>query len=132
MRNVFLFLLPLIGLQAAEYPLGMMGIAPADTARLTAFCSDEAPADPCDVTFHFHDQRGQVIKQSTLILKPGYSGFLDIRAAEIAGGSGRVTIIPCFLVDRGQVIGAVRIFDMFTQRQRLLANMADRSQARGG
>jgi hypothetical protein len=132
MKSIVLLLFPLIGLHAAEYPFGMMGLAPADTARLTAFCSDEAPADPCDVAFHFHDPRGQIIKQSTLNLQPGFTGFLDIRASEIAGGAGRVSIIPCFLVGRGHVIGAVRISDIFTQRQRLLANMADRNQARGG
>ncbi|MBI4908193.1 MAG: hypothetical protein HY820_31495 [Acidobacteria bacterium] len=125
-------------LGATEVFYGMVGLAAADTARLSAFCSEEAsaptiPPDSCEGEFHFHDVRGQIVKRAALSLQPGFTGFLDLRPAE--GGAsvgGRVGIIPCVFVGRGRVFGSVRIFDMFTQRQRVLAIWADRSLARGG
>src|SRR5262245_26239300 len=68
---------------AAEVHYGLIGVAATDTARLSAFCSEEAPADPCDLDLHFHDIRGQIVKRSALNLQPGFTGSLDVRPSEL-------------------------------------------------
>jgi len=52
--------------QSGDLEFGPAGITSLDTARLGAYCPDEPtrtglPADPCDVTFKFHDLRGRLV-----------------------------------------------------------------------
>ena len=130
--KIFVGLLLLLArMEASEVHFGLIGLAAADIARLSAYCSEEAPADLCELELHFHDIRGQIVKRTALSLQPGFTGFLDVRPADL-GVAGRVSIVPCVFVGRGRVFGSARVFDFLTQRQRVLANWADRSQARTG
>lgn len=116
---------------AAQGDFGLVGISSIDTARLTAYCDDDATATPsaCDITFLFLGSRGTVLKQSTITVQPGNSGFLDFN---LAGGSSPVEIQPCWKVLRGTAMASLEVFDIFTERTRILINWGDRPVARTG
>ena len=107
---------------------GLAGITPFDTLRLNAFCPDEATrttgAEPCDVSFIFHNNAGRILKQATITLQPGSAGFLDARAAELGLTARRGEMIPCVRVARGSVISNLEMIDTFTGLTLLLANPA--------
>ncbi len=116
---------------AAEGEFGLVGISSIDTARLTAYCDDDATATPtaCDVMFTFFDIKGGTLKQATLILQPGTSGFVDFNPP---AGSSPVEIAPCWKVLRGTAMASLEVFDIFTERTRILINWGDRPVARTG
>jgi len=119
--------------QSGDLEFGPAGITPLDTARLAAYCPDEPartglPADPCDVTFQFHDLRGRLVKQSRMTLQPGTGGSLDLRSSEVGSSAGRVEIIPCVLVGRGLAVGSIRVLDNFTGHAQVLAYPAVQAQ----
>ena len=91
------------------------GITPNDKMRLGAFCEGDGSVmpPPCDVTFEFHDQQGNTIKQSRLMLQPGTGGFVDLTWLETRSPSRRVEITPCFKVATGAVVGSLEIVDNF-------------------
>ena len=114
--------------RTGELHFGLAGITPFDTLRLNAFCPDEATraggAEPCDVTFIFHNNAGRILKQATVTLQPGKAGFLDVRAAEIGLTARRGEVIPCIRVARGGAIANFEMIDTFTSLTLLLANPA--------
>ncbi len=116
---------------AAEVHFGTLGITAIETARLSAFCSDESPS-PCEVTFIFHDLAGRIFKQATMTLLPGRGDSLDLRLAETGLPARRGEIVPCVKVASGAAFGNVQMFDNFIQRTRVVTNYADRLQARTG
>ena len=137
MQMTIAFVLLSARMDATEVHYGLVGITPIDTARLSAFCSEDGtpitPPEACAVEFHFHDMSGRIVKQSAATLAPGATGFLDIRSPEAgAAAGGRVGIVPCVRVGSGRAFGSLRIFDNFSLRQRVFANGADPIQARGG
>jgi hypothetical protein len=116
---------------ASDSHFGLVTISTLDTARLTAFCDDDAAATPtpCAITFEFRDIRGAILKQSTVTLQPGTSGFLDFQPA---AGGGAVGIAPCWDVERGVATASLEVFDIFTQRTRILINWGDRQTPLNG
>ncbi len=128
LRIVFLTLTCLSAMPAAELNFGLTGITPLETARLAAFCSDDASRigiGPCDVTFEFHDSRGRTLKQTTITLDPGTGGSFDLTASETGPAGNRLEIIPCILVGRGAAFASYQVFDNLTQRTRIFANWQD-------
>jgi len=105
--------------RSGDVDFGMAGITPFDTARLNAFCPNEANtpgAGPmaCDVTFRFHDGEGRVLKESRITLQPGTSGFVELRWPEIGERARRVEIEPCWTVDGGPAVGTFALIDNLT------------------
>jgi hypothetical protein len=122
---------------AADADFGVTSITSFETARLTAFCRNDAertgaPPDPCDVLFEFHGIQGRSLKRSVMTLPPGTGAFLDLRGAEAGATSTPGEIIPCFKVGRGVAVVSFQTFDNFTTRSNLLLNWADRSMALSG
>ncbi|HUQ91965.1 MAG TPA: hypothetical protein VM120_09800 [Bryobacteraceae bacterium] len=94
------------------------------------FCASEAirtdgwAAEPCEVTFEFHDNRGRILKQATRTLQPDQAAFLDLRASEIGLTLRRGEIVPCIGVARGGAVSNFEMFDTFSGLTLLLANPA--------
>ncbi|HJZ97514.1 MAG TPA: hypothetical protein VKE70_13485 [Candidatus Solibacter sp.] len=111
---------------AGEIHFGTVGITPFDTSRLNVICSSDPirVAEPCDVTFIFHDTRNQVLKQSTRTFDPGAAAFLDFRAAEAGLTTRHGEIIPCVRVGRGSVLATVETIDSLTGVTIVLAHAA--------
>jgi len=109
-----------------EIHFGTIGITPFDTSRLNAYCPVEPTrvAEPCDVTFIFHDTRGRILKQASRTIDPGTAGFLDFRASEAGLTVRRGEIIPCVRVGRGAVLATVETIDNLTGLTILLAHQA--------
>lgn len=105
---------------AAEADFGMIGVTPFETARLNAFCDGSVVPTPCDVTFEFHDIKGNTLKQASLTLQPEASGFVDFALTTLAALPGRVEIRPCIKVLRGTAQSSLELVENFTQRTRLL------------
>ena len=102
-----------------------------ENAQLTAYCDGSVAASPCDFTLTFHDVNGRTLKQATLTLQPGTGGFLDFTPSPAILGSPN-ELDPCVKVLRGAGFASLEIFDMFTQRTRILLNWGDRSLPRTG
>ena len=105
--------------RSGDVDFGLAGITSFDTARLSAFCTDEqivrdVPPGPCDVTFEFHDINGRTLKQSRMTLQPGTGGFLDLRWQETGSPARRVEAPPCLKVGGGAAVGSLTIVDNFT------------------
>jgi hypothetical protein len=115
---------------AADFHFGTIQIAPFENARLTAYCNADS-ATPCDITFLFVHMTGRVLKQTSMTIQPGNSGFLDLPAVQ-TGVSGPVEIIPCWKVAQGAVLASLEVFDVFSMRTRILINWGDRSVPRSG
>jgi len=109
---------------------GLIQITPLENARLTAYC-DDASTTPCDITFLFVHISGRLLKQASMTIQPGTSGFLDLPAAQ-TGISGLVQINPCWKVTRGSALASLEVFDLLTLRTRILINWGDRSVPRSG
>ncbi|HTR36600.1 MAG TPA: hypothetical protein VMH80_11900 [Bryobacteraceae bacterium] len=109
---------------------GLTQITLLENARLTAYC-DDSSATPCDVDFLFVHISGRVLKQATLTIQPGSSGFVDLAAAQ-SGIAGPVLIEPCWKVTRGAALASLEVFDVLTLRTRILINWGDRSVPRTG
>lgn len=114
---------------AADFHFGPIQIASFENARLTAYC--DGSVTPCEVTFLFVHGGGRLLKQATMTIQPGTSGFLDLAAAQ-TGISGPVLIEPCWKVTRGAVLASLEVFDVFSLRTRILINWGDRSVPRLG
>lgn len=114
---------------AADFHFGPIQIASFETARLTAYC--DGSVMPCEVTFLFVHGSGRLLKQATLTIQPGTSGFLDLAAAQ-SGVAGPVLIEPCWKVTRGAVFASLEVFDVFSLRSRILINWGDRSVPQSG
>lgn len=110
---------------AAEGDFGLLAVSSVDTARLTVYCDDDASATPtaCDIMLTFFDIHGATLKQASITLQPGTSGFLDYNPP---GGSSPVEIAPCWAVLRGTAMASLEVFDIFTERTRILINWGDR------
>jgi hypothetical protein len=133
--RVLLLTLVTAALAAAEEPdFGMLAIGTFENARLNAYCTGDGSVVPlpCTVTFEFHDARGATLKQSTITLPPGTTGFLDFAPAPTGFALGAVQINPCFKVLRGIALTSLEVFDSFSQRSRILIGWGDRSLARRG
>ena len=76
------------------------------------------------MSFIFHNNAGRILKQATVTLQPGKSGFLDVRASEFGLTARRGEIQPCIRVGRGGVIANFEMIDTFTGLTLLLANPA--------
>ena len=105
--------------RSGDVDFGLAGITSFDTARLSAFCTDEqivrdVPPGPCDVTFEFHDINGRTLKQSRMTLQPGTGGFLDLRWQETGSPARRVEAPPCLRVGGGAAVGSLTIVDNST------------------
>lgn len=125
------FCLSAAAASAMEADFGLIGLTSFENARLTAYCDGSVTPTPCDITFTFTHVGGRVLKQSTMTLQPGTSGFVDLAVAQ-TGISGLVQIDPCWKVLRGAAFASLQVFDIFTQRTRILINWGDRSVARTG
>ena len=125
------FCLSAAAASAMEADFGLIGLTTFENARLTAYCDGSVTPTPCDITFTFTHVGGRILKQSTLTLQPGTSGFLDLSAAQ-TGIAGLVQIDPCWKVLRGAAFASLQVFDTFTQRTRILINWGDRSVAQTG
>lgn len=121
-----------LSVAATEADFGLVGITQFENARLTAYCDDSPDATPCAITFEFHDIRGGTLKQATVTLQPGTAGFLDFAARPGETAAGPVLIDPCWTVLRGAALASFEVFDMFSQRTRILINWGDRSLPRTG
>ena len=114
--------------RTGELHFGLAGITPVDTLRLNALCPSDPTrtdvAEPCDVTFIFHNNAGRILKQATITLQPGKAGFLDVRASEFGLTARRGEIQPCIRVARGGVVANFEMIDTFTGITLLLANPA--------
>jgi hypothetical protein len=133
-RNLSIGLLMLVtaGLgMAEEVHFGPIQIAAFENARLTADCDGSVEPTPCEITFEFRHMGGRVLKQTSMTIQPGASGFVDLAAAQ-TGISGPVLIEPCWKVTRGAAFASLEVFDTFSQRTRILINWGDRSIARSG
>lgn len=100
--------------RAGDVDFAPAGITPTETARVGVFCpaDERGGGSACNVLVEFHDINGRTLKQETLRLEPGTSGFSDLRFAEAASAGRRITIDPCFKVgDGGPVVGTLAIFD---------------------
>ena len=128
---VLLLAMAAADVQAGEIDYGVIGITSLETARLSAYCSEESP-EPCQVELHFHDIRGRIVKQSAATLQPGGAGFLDITAADLGLTARRGEIVPCLRVERGGAFGSVQLFDNYMQRTRVFANSGDRGRPLAG
>jgi hypothetical protein len=120
---------------AADLDFGLTGIAPFETARMSIFCSDDASRiqpEPCEVTFEFHDIRGNILKKSTLTFDAGTGGSFDLTPADVGIGGSRLEIIPCILVGRGAVFPSYQVFDNFSQRSRIFSNWTQPPEPAGG
>ena len=125
------FLTVVAGLAANEVEFGLIGLTPLETARLTAYCDGSVTPIPCEVTFTFHHAGGRTLKQSTMTIQPGATGFLDLTAAQ-TGISGLVQADPCWKISRGAALASLEVFDVVSQRTRILSNWGDRSVPRTG
>jgi hypothetical protein len=114
-----------------EADFGLIGLSAFENARLAAYCDGSVTPVPCEITFTFTHVGGRVLKQSTMTLQPGTAGFLDLAAGQ-TGISGLVQIDPCWKVTRGAARASLQVFDIFSQRTRILINWGDRSVPRTG
>jgi hypothetical protein len=119
---------------AEEADFGLLAIGTFENVRLNAYCTGDGSVVPlpCTVTFEFHDARGATLKQTTITLQPGTTGFLDFAPAPAGIAPSAVQINPCFKVLRGIALASLEVFDSFSQRSRILINWGDRSLARRG
>ena len=110
---------------------GLVPLGRLDTARLTVYCDDDGSATPvpCDITLEFHDTRGALVKQTSMTLQLGSSGYLDFQAGI---GQDTVGIDPCWKILRGAAMASVEVFDALTQRTRILIDWADQMTPRTG
>lgn len=136
-RRLALFMFAAGLAMAADADFGVTGITSFETARLTAFCRNDADRtgiapDSCDVIFEFHGLQGRSLKRSVMTLPPGTGAFLDLRGVEAGAAATPGEIIPCVIVGRGIAVISFQTFDNFTTRSNLLLNWADRSLARSG
>ncbi len=124
-RIVWLTLMTAAVSAATTSHFGMVTLTRIDTARLTAYCDGDGSVTPtpCDITFEFHDSSGAMLKQADMILQPGTSGFLDFQAGP---GPNTVEIDPCWKVLRGVAMASLEVFDVLTERTRILLNWGDR------
>jgi hypothetical protein len=105
--------------RTGEADFGLAAITPFDTGRLGAFCpaaegdGSVTPA-PCDVMFEFHDSTGRMLKQSSMTLRPGTGGFLDLTWPETGSTARRAEFNPCFKVTRGAAVATFAILDSTT------------------
>ncbi len=105
--------------RTGEADFGLAAITPFDKGRLGAFCpaaegdGSDMPT-PCDVMFEFHDSTGRVLKQSSMTLRPGTAGFLDLTWPETGSTARRVEINPCFKAIRGAAVATFAILDSTT------------------
>ena len=131
-RVIWLTLVTAALSMAAEADFGLVGISTFENARLTAYCDDDSAVvtTPCDITFSFFDINGNTLKQAGMTLQPGTSSFLDFNP--VAAGPSTVQIDPCFKVLRGIAMTSLEVFDIFTNRTRILVNWGDRPAPRSG
>src|SRR5262245_19302649 len=121
---------------AAEVFFSQTRITSLDIARIGVFCLSDANAagapEPCAVALHFHDLRGNILKQAEMMLLPDTGGFLDLRFSEMGLTSRQGEIIPCLRVERGIAVGSVELFDAFAFRTRILTSWGDRPTPKSG
>ena len=129
MQVVLLTLATAAAGMAADFHFGPIQIASFENARLTAYC--DGSVMPCEVTFLFVHGTGRLLKQATMTIQPGTSGFLDLAAAQ-SGIAGLVQADPCWKVTRGAALVSLEVFDVFSLRTRILINWGDRSVPRSG
>ena len=116
---------------ADEVHFAVTGITSIETGRLTAFCTGHMgpigettpPPVPCEVSLLFHNLRGTVVKEETMVLQPGTGGFLDLRGSEVSK-AGRVEIDPCYKVTLGAIVGGIQLIDNLTGLTTVLASPA--------
>jgi hypothetical protein len=130
-RIVWLTMITAAASLAAESHFGLVTIGSIDTARLTVYCDDDGSATPtpCDITLEFHDSRGTLLKQTSMTLQIGTSGWLDFQPP---AGPDTVGIDPCWTVLRGIAMASLEVFDIFSQRTRILINWGDQMAPRMG
>ncbi len=121
----FFFIAAVLPALASEGDFGLLGITSFETARLNAYCDGSVVPTPCDVVFEFEDLNDRTLKESSVILQPGTSGFLDFAAPAAGFAPSRVEIKPCFKILRGTAQPSVEVMDNFFQRTRLRINWAD-------
>jgi hypothetical protein len=123
-RLVWLTLIMAAAAFATEADFGILTVTRVDTARLTAYCDVDGSVTPtpCDIVFEFHDLKGGTLKQATMVLQPGTGGYLDFTPAS----ASPVQIDPCWKILRGVGFASLEVFDIFTQRTRVLINWGDR------
>jgi hypothetical protein len=114
---------------ATEADFGLIGITAFEDARLTAYCDGSVAPIPCAIMLAFHDINGRTLKETTLTLQPGMGGFLDFTPPQ---SGSPVQIQPCFKVLRGAARASLEVFDIYSQRTRILINWGDRSMAATG
>jgi hypothetical protein len=105
--------------RTGEADFGLAAITPFDNGHLGAFCpaaegdGSVTPA-PCDVMFEFHDSTGRMLKQSSMTLRPGTGGFLDLTWPDTGSTARRVEINPGLKVIRGAAVATFAIVDSTT------------------
>jgi hypothetical protein len=101
---------------------GSFGPIIGEAARLKAFCDGSVmPVADCQATLEFHDIQGVLLSQQNLMLRPGTSGFLDLRSVEPAVGGrdphqGPSEVVPVWFLQSGH---AVMSLDMFGEDMRI-------------
>ncbi len=98
----------------------------SETAKLYATCSADSSfavnPGPCEVQLTFRDQAGVTIRQTTLSLRPGQTGHLDLPAAEAGTADGVMLIVPSVRPSiGGRILPAVQITDRTTNKTSLYA-----------
>ena len=102
----------------------------SETATLFAHCSDESifgvNPGPCVVSLKFEDQSGSALKETTLTLRPGQTGLLQMQGAEVPRSSaGPILFTPCIRSSLGgRTIPSVQVTDSATGKTSFFAGPA--------
>lgn len=91
-------------------------VFPSETATLYAYCAAETPfgtaAAACDVSLSFRDAHGATLRQSTLNLRPGQTGFLELPPVEAVAAGGPSVIVPVVRPGMGgRLLPAVQVVE---------------------
>jgi len=98
----------------------------SETVKLYATCSADSPfgvnPGPCEVLLAFRDQTGATIRQTSLSLRPGQTGHLDLPALEVGAADGLMLIVPSVRPSiGGRILPAVQVTDRTTNKTSLYA-----------